>query len=128
MFDLNKTGPVPADLVTPLVFENVRIPIADLALALDATGGLRGRRFVDCVITGPAVVVQADHGLLHNCNLGDASGDVRNLFLRAAGPMLVGCVALNDCVFEGCLFIGIGFAGTDGYVDAMVKSLSPAKA
>ena len=129
MFDINTTGPVPDDLATRRVFEKVRVPIVRLAEVLDVNGEtLRGRRFVDCVITGPAVVVQSDETQLHNCNLGDVAGDVRNLFLRATGPMIIGGVALHDCVFEGCLFIGIGFAGTDEYVEGMLKTLQPGKA
>ena len=124
MFDFNNTGPAPADLATRRVFEKVRVPLVRLAETLDANGEtLRGRRFVDCIIEGPAVAIQTDETRIHNCNLGDVGGDVRNLFLRTTGPMVIGGISLNDCVFEGCLFMGVGFAGTDEYVESMLKLL-----
>ena len=42
--------------------------------------------------------------------------------------MIVGGVPLNDCVFEGCLFIGVGFAGDDAFVDAFIAKMIPKKA
>ena len=129
MFDIATTGPTPEDLATRMVFEKVRVPITHLAEALDLKGEvLRGRRFVDCVVHGPAVVVPGDETRFNGCNLGDVAGDVKNLFLRTTGPRIIGAVGLNDCVFEGCLVIGVGFAGTDEYVAAMLKSLSPNEA
>jgi hypothetical protein len=129
MFDLQNTGPVPEDLGTRRVFEKVQVPLGRLIDALGASGQpLTGRRFVDCVVHGPCVVIPGEHTRLENCNLGEASGDVRNLFLRAAGPMIVGGIPLNDCVFEGCIFIGVGFAGDDAFVDAFVAKLIPRKA
>ncbi|OYW38830.1 MAG: hypothetical protein B7Z42_07285 [Brevundimonas sp. 12-68-7] len=56
--------------------------------------------------------------------MGDTSGDVRNLFLRAAGPMMAGCIALPGCSFEGCLFMGVGFAGNDAFVDGFTALLT----
>lgn len=129
MFDLAKTGPVPADLGTRLVFEEERIPLAHLVEALDAAGQrLQGRRFVDCVVHGPAVVIPDSRTQFLNCNLGEVEGDVRNLFLRAAGRKIIGAIALNDSVFEGCLFVGVGMAGDDAFVDAFVEKLRSGKA
>lgn len=129
MYDLAKTGPVPDDLGSRLVFEKERIPLVRLVEAIEAAGQtLKGRRFVDCVVHGPCVVIAADETKFNNCNLGDVAGDVRNLFLRAAGPMIIGGVPLNDSVFDGCIFMGVGFAGDDGFVDAFIDILTPKKA
>ena len=126
MFDLENTGPVPADLGTRLTFEKERIPLVHLVEALEAAGQtLHGRRFVDCVVHGPAVVMPANETKFDNCNLGNVEGDIRNLFLRAAGPMVIGAIPLNDSRFEGCIFMGVGFAGDDGFVDAFIDILTP---
>lgn len=126
MFDLETTGPVPTDLGTRLVFEKARIPLVQLVEALEAAGQtLTGRRFVDCVVHGPCVVVPANETKFDNCNLGNVEGDVRNLFLRAAGPMIIGAIPLNDSHFDGCIFMGVGFAGHDDFVDAFIDILTP---
>lgn len=126
MYDLDNTGPVPADLGTRLVFQKERIPLVHLVEALEEAGQtLTGRRFVDCVVHGPCVVMPANETKFDNCNLGNVEGDVRNLFLRAAGPMIIGAIPLNDSHFEGCIFMGVGFAGHDGFVDAFIDILTP---
>ncbi|WP_309627253.1 hypothetical protein [Brevundimonas sp.] len=129
MYDLDNTDPVPHDLGTRLVFEKERIPLAQLVDALEAAGQtLTGRRFVDCVIHGPCVVMPATETKFDNCNLGDVAGDVRNLFLRSAGPMVIGAIPLNDSHFDGCIFMGVGFAGHDDFVNAFIDILTPTKA
>ena len=129
MYDLHTTGPIPDDLGTRLVFEKERIPLVQLVEALEvASQTLKGRRFVDCVVHGPCVVIPANETKFDNCNLGDVAGDVRNLFLRAAGPMIIGGVPLNDSHFDGCIFMGVGFAGDDAFVDAFIDLLTPRKA
>ena len=126
MYDLETTGPVPNDLGARLVFDKERIPLVQMVEALEAAGQtLKGRRFVDCVVHGPCVVIPAQETKFDNCNLGDVAGDVRNLVLRAAGPMIIGGIPLNDCTFDGCIFMGVGFAGDDGFVDAFIDILTP---
>jgi len=129
MYDLSNTGPVPDDLGTRTVFEKVRVPIMQMVEAADVSGlSIRGRRFIDCVISGPAVVIPMNDTVFDSCNMGETAGDVRNLFLRAAGPKIVGAIPLPGCVFEGCVFVGIGFAGDDGFVDRLASTLSRTKA
>lgn len=129
MYDLDATGPVPEDLGTRRVFEKVRVPLIHLIEAIELAGErLEGRRFVDCVIHGPCVVIAESATRFEACNLGDAFGDVRNLFLRAAGPKIIGAVPLGDSVFEGCIFLGVGYAGDDAFVDQFVDHLTPQKA
>ena len=129
MYDLKTVEQAPTDLATPLVFEKVRIPLVRLIEAAEANRRpIAGRRFVDCVIHGPAILGPSDTTRFERCNLGDVAGDVGNLFLRAVGPMMVGVVSIDGCVFEGCIFVGVGFAGNDAFVDAFTTLLTPKKA
>jgi hypothetical protein len=124
MYNLETVGPPPENLSTRVVFENVRVPMLHLADAVNTSGlPLADRQFKDCVIIGPCVVVPAADTVFTHCTMGQPSGDVRNLFLRAAGSRITGGIPLPGCRFEGCLFVGVGFAGDDSFVDAFVKLL-----
>lgn len=128
MYDLNTIGPVPADL-TQDRFQNVRIPMLELVVARAAAGlPLSGLTFTDCVVQGPSVIVPGGQTRFDDCNMGNDTDDVRNLFLRAAGTGIIGALLLNDCRFDGCLLLGIGFAGDDAFVDAFLEQLTPPKA
>jgi len=120
MYDLNKTAPTPDDLATRTEFTGVLVPITRLMESLLEKGGQRslaGYRFVDCVIRGPGVLIPGGTTTFNQCNMGETSGDVRNLFLRAAGPKIVGGISVEGATFEGCIFVGVGFAGDDAFVD-----------
>lgn len=128
MYDLKTVRPTPQDLGTRTGFVGVNVPIARLlerVIAERQQGRLEGMTFTDCVIVGPGVVVPDQATTLANCNLGNVKGDIRNLFLRSTGPMITGCISLIGCRFEGCLFSGVGFAGNEHYVEAMIRELSP---
>lgn len=125
MFDLNNTGPTPDDLGVRTEFNKVLVPFTRLMEEAEKAGlSLHGRRFVDCVIHGPCVIVPGGDTRFENSSLGDAHGDVRNLFLRAVGPMLTGCIPVNGCVFDGCAFVGVGFAGDDRFIEHFVTMLN----
>lgn len=129
MFDLETTGPVPDDLGRRVLYEKVRIPLVHLFEAHEAENrSMRGLRFVDCVIDGPAMAIMTPETRLQSCNLGDVAGDVRNLFLRAHGPLIIGGVPLVDMSFEGCLFRRVGFVGDESFIQTMIDKLSPPKA
>ena len=129
MYDLKTVRPTPQDLGTRTEFVGVNIPIVRLlerVIAERQQGRLEGMTFIDCIIVGPGVVVPDQATTLTNCNFGVAQGDVRNLFLRSTGPLITGCISLVSCRFEGCLFRGVGLAGNDNYVEAMIRELSAA--
>lgn len=130
MYDVNTTGPVPTDLGTRTEFSKVLVPFHRLVDAVLENGGgkIEGYRFTDCIIRGPAVLIPGPDTRFIDSNLGDVSGDVRNLFLRATGPKIIGAVPVNGCVFQGCAFVGVGLAGDDVFVERFMASLSPAKA
>lgn len=128
MYDLEKTGPAPDDMGERMVFERVQVPLWQLIQEAGAVGkSLSGRRFIDCVIVGPCVAGPSSDTRFENCSLGDAQGDIRNLFLRAAGPLMVGVLNIDGCHFQGCIFIGVGFAGDEKFVDGFIEGLSGRK-
>lgn len=129
MFDVNNTGPVPVDLATRTEFSKVEVPIHLLVDTVLQNGGagIEGHRFVDCVVRGPAILIPGPSTRFLHCNFGDVAGDVRNLFLRAAGPKIIGAVPVDRCVFEGCLFLGVGLAGDDVFVDQFASVLNTPK-
>ena len=130
MFDPNTLTPLPDDAVDRTEFRNVLVPLAGLTGLLMEAGRkpeLNGVRFVDCAIRGPVVILPSPDTQFKDCNLGNVHGDVSNLFLRAAGPMVTGAILLQGCLFENCVFLGVGFAGDNAFVDAFVAELSRAQ-
>lgn len=125
MYDVKNIGPIPTDLGTRIEFNKVLVPLGQLFDAAMEAGqvGIVGRRFVDCVIRGPAVLLPNRGTKFVECNMGDVSGDVRNLFLKPAGPMIIGGMPLDDCLFQGCLFFAVGLAGNDAFIDGFAASL-----
>lgn len=130
MYDLKTVGPTPANLASIKMFSGVIVPLVQLAEAIVSAGGghqLQGLSFKDCAIRGPAVLIPGERTRFENCNMGDVAGDVRNLFLKAAGPRIAGGILANECRFDGCLFVGVGFAGDDAFVEGFVRELSAPK-
>ncbi len=124
MYDLQNTKPVPADLGQRDRYAGELIPLGRLFDALIGRGGsFQGIVFTDCVIRGPAVIIPGATTQFVNSNLGDVAGDVKNLFLQAAGPRIIGGIPVDGCVFEGCLFVGVGFAGDATFIANMTASL-----
>lgn len=124
MYDLNATDPMPTDFAVRTAFNKVVVPLYELVTGAEKAGlRIDGRRFVDCVIHGPCVIIPNADTRFENCNLGDVAGDVRNLFLRPAGPMITGGLQVNNCVFDGCIFIGVGFTGDDRFIEQFIASL-----
>jgi len=120
-------GPTPTDLGERDAYEGVSIPISRLlerTIAAGKDGQLNGLTFRRCMIHGPGVIIPDGNTRFVRCDLGDVRGDIRNLFLIAAGPMITGGVFLKGCVFEDCRIRGVGFVGDRNYVDNMVRELT----
>ncbi|MFN3932476.1 MAG: hypothetical protein ACK4JY_12075 [Brevundimonas sp.] len=121
-----RVNPTPEDLVTPTVFDGVLIPLSALVEARRTTDRPRieGLTFRNCVIQGPAVLVPNSTTTFESCNLGEAAGDRRNLFLKAVGPMIIGGLSAAGCQFESCVFLGVGFAGNEAMIEQFVGHLA----
>ena len=127
MHDLANYGPAPANMGTGNRFENVAIPVTRLLEHIIAAGrpaAVRQVGFKKCMLHGPGLFVPDTTTRFVRCDLGDVRGDIRNLFLIAAGPRITGAIPLNDCLFEDCVFRGVGFVGNEHYVANMVRELT----
>lgn len=124
MYDVDKTGPMPTDLGVRDEFRGVVVSIPALVEAASITGKpIEGRRFIDCVLLGPAILAMSEQTRFLNCQFGAVEGDERNLFVKPAGGRVIGAVSVHGCHFEGCLMNGLGLVGDDSFVEAFVASL-----
>lgn len=117
-------NPAPSDQATRLEFRNTMIHLPLLIVEAMAAGEtLVGRRFIDCVIRGPAILIPYTDTRFVTCNLGEVAGSVSNLFLHAAGDKIIGAIGIPGCVFEQCLFIDVGFAGNAVFMGQFASQL-----
>jgi hypothetical protein len=129
MYDVNNTGPTPADLGDRTEFKGVMVSIPALLEAAAATGKpIEGRSFVDCVLFGPAILAMTEETGFLNCQFAAVEGDVRNLFVRPAGGRVIGAVSIAGCHFEGCLLNGLGLVGDDEFIEAFIATLGSSEA
>ncbi len=124
MSDTEKVAASSEDLGVRTTFEGVLVSIPALIEAASASGvAIEGRSFVDCILVGPAVLIPTAETRFGNCNFGDVEGDVRNLFLSAAGTRIIGGLSVAGCVFERCLFHGVGLVGDEAVIAAFVTTV-----
>jgi len=119
-------GPKPANLGTMQTFENMHIPLFILFADIVQGGEnvIRGRTFTNCVLAGPAVIAPTGAGVnMRDCDMGNASGNIRNLLLRPMGSLVTGAIPFDDCTFIGCKFRSIGFAGSDEFLKQFVANI-----
>ncbi|MNE14174.1 hypothetical protein [uncultured Brevundimonas sp.] len=103
---------------------NVWLPQLFMETSRAGVPVIENRTFVECLIEGPAVLLPLEGCRFDGCNMGDAHGDPRNLLLQPVGPERVtGAIPLKNCTFINCRFIGVGFTGTQAYLDEMVAAL-----
>ena len=90
------------------LFENRRVRIGDVER--DGDGVIRGKRFEGCTIVGPAILFPVGPVEYVLSTLGPDADTV--VWEIAQGRRrLAGVLGLDDCVFERCKFLNIGFAG-----------------
>jgi hypothetical protein len=109
-------------------FENADISLFDLYRASFAAGQpvITGRTFKNCRIQGPGVMLVLPGTKFESTDFGETSGDVRNLILRPAGPQkVVGTLPVQNCVFIGCVFHGVGFTGPENFLQQILALDTP---
>ncbi|WP_292225402.1 hypothetical protein [Brevundimonas sp.] len=100
-------------------FENVDIILYELYAAASAQGAglIQGRTFTGCRFQGPAIVLASSGVTFTDTNFGDSRGDIKNLLLQPVGDKAIGTIPMRDCDFIGCEFYGVGFTGTDEFIE-----------
>ncbi len=117
-----RPGRIPTDALAT-VFESVDISLFALARANLKAGRriISGRTFRNCRIEGPAVMLVQGDTQFDATNFGPHGDDIRNLILRPVGPTgVVGTVPVQDCVFIGCEFFGVGFTGPESFLQQLM--------
>lgn len=91
-----KRNAMPPDSINPLEMEFHRRRIKLLALAHPIDSRIRGKRFIDCELEGPANIVLVGHGVFRGC------GFLNCDFVIHRQPVHVqNCVVLEDCEVIG---------------------------
>jgi len=99
-------------------FEDELIWLAEL---VGTDGELRDVTFLNCRITGPAVIVPID-SVIQNSNLGAPLDHVLWRVPRDRAPFVGAIVAFN-CTFDGCTFVNIAFAGSPKFLAGLRASV-----
>jgi len=105
-------------------FEELDISLFDLfrANALAGRGELSGRTFSNCQIEGPALMLVSESVRFERTNFGVAKGDPATLLLRPVSPKLVtGAIPVENCAFIGCRFVGVGFTGSEAFIQEILS-------
>ncbi|WAC59589.1 hypothetical protein [Brevundimonas sp. SL130] len=121
---------VPDDLAQRSHYEGMTFPLFSLyRQTVEATNRslIEDKTFTSCVIEGPGVLLALSGVHFDGCNMGENGGDVRSLVLRPVSPQkVVGTIAMQNCKFDRCVFFGMGFTGTDEFIDHFIKALGGA--
>ena len=106
-------------------FNRIQVEIHDLYRANLETGGvvLKDRVFTDCLIEGPAVMLVLPGTRFSHCQF-DSDNDIRHILFTPVSPAkAIGALPLQNCVFERCRFVAVGFTGHQNFIDLMIKEM-----
>ncbi|MET4684033.1 hypothetical protein [Brevundimonas faecalis] len=120
--------PITLELLGPgpdYVNKSVWLPQLFMETARAGSMIVENRRFENCLIEGPAVLLPVEGCNFDGCNMGDAHGDPRNLMLAPQGAQRVtGPIPFKNCQFINCRFLGVGFTGSPAFLDNMAQALA----
>ncbi|MBN0975438.1 MULTISPECIES: hypothetical protein [unclassified Gordonia (in: high G+C Gram-positive bacteria)] len=94
------------------------VRVTDLTVTRDLIADIR---FENCVVFGPAVFVMLESVAINNCTFDAPLDDW--FWPMKPERRVIGAVGLQNCVFEGCRFTRIGFAGTDDVYEMFARDL-----
>lgn len=104
------------------IYQNLEIwlPLLLHEGVLRGENAIEGKTFIDCRIHGPAVIVPVSGCQFDSCSMGAPDGDMRNLMFQPLGPSkITGAIALLNCRFERCNFLGIGYSGGQDFLEQL---------
>lgn len=104
---------------TGVRFDNEVLRVADLAIT---THVLEGFQFFNCQLLGPAVFIPMGETLMQGCNFESELDDLFWL-VPPERAMIVGGLGIRDCLFIGCNFTRIGWAGPQELYNEMKASI-----
>lgn len=120
--------PITLELLGPgpdYVNKSVWLPQLFMETARAGSMIVENRRFENCLIEGPAVLLPIEGCNFDGCDMGDAHGDPRNLMLAPQGAQRVtGPIPFKNCQFINCRFLGVGFTGSPAFLDNMAQALA----
>lgn len=95
------------------------VRLADLVVA---SPSIRGHRFEDCLLLGPAVIATTGETVISHCTF---DGEADELLWRVPPERktIVGAIEAADCEFIRCRFSMIGFAGPDAFMEQFKRGL-----
>ncbi len=112
------------DQLSADVIRDVDFTLHDL-FAATARGAytalISGKTIERCRIQGPGVLLSSSGTTFTDVNFGDHRGGMGNLLVRSLGDKLIGSVPLRDCAFISCEFYGVGFSGSEDFLQEMMK-------
>ena len=113
--------PVRPDMTDPNapLFQRRRVHLNDLVRDIHPAL-IRNRTFEDCDIIGPAVLHVRDFGVLENTLMN--VGSVGVLVVPVGMPM-TGMIVASGCVFRGCAFHEVVFAGDEEFAKKVKSEL-----
>lgn len=85
---------------------------------------VRGERFEDATIVGPAMLALDHDVTVRGCTLWMPGSDPTSVFIEVpVGQRIVGVVGLADVAFERCEFQNIAWIGTRNTLDLFRRDL-----
>lgn len=101
------------------VVENRHVYVAEY-VARNNTNAIRKKWFTNCVIHGPAVLVHVEDNRIERCifKMHQECLPSGMLWVPESEPC-IGGIGLIDCKFDDCVFVEIGFSGTQEFRDLL---------
>jgi hypothetical protein len=107
---LFRSEPLAAPTKELFVREMIYLP--DFTRVLDTIGN---RRFEQCLIRGPAVLISARNNQLLSCKF-DGPLEAILWEIPLERTCVIGVIALLDCIFDRCQFVHVGLAGPPEFI------------
>lgn len=118
----------PSRTLEPLAseFAGASFCLFDLYRASVQAGGgvmIEGRRFTDCVIEGPALMLILDGVHFESTNFGPTGGNLRNMLFQPMGDMGIGAIPVRNCTFTRCQFQTLGITGNEALLKMLIEQV-----
>ena len=101
-----------------MITKDAVVRLADLAVA---RATIKDRRFENCLILGPAVVIPTGGGVISDCEFDGSLEETIWEIPENVGR--IGAIGLDNTDFISCRFQGVGFAGPAEFVRYFSDSL-----